>query len=350
MDMKFSWKELVMQVVVCLILLLLTPICVFLFTHKIEDAGMILSFLSPYIVPCAIIFFFNFYLLLPRLFYKGKKLWFYISNILFIPLVKFNFLFDVFFKDKPENLPAVAWLGFTAVVFANILAYVATILIAWGLLNARRTNLLKQQLAEEKQRHAEAELMWLKNQINPHFLFNSLNNISSLVAIDVDRTQDCIASLSELLRYAMYESNKPSVPLVKEVEFMENYINLMSLRCSSKTSIKSVFDVKTKSLSIAPLLLISFIENAFKHGVSNSHPSFIDIHLSENDGILTFICENSNFPKSVNDHSGNGIGLQNMRRRMDILYPGRYDWEQYIANDVFHIKIQISLCERSDVR
>ena len=188
--------------------------------------------------------------------------------------------------------------------------------IALGIRHFIRTRQLRQQLKDEKTKNTEAELAWLKNQINPHFLFNTLNNISSLTQIDADAAQDAIAQLSDLLRYAMYETNKPLVPIQGEVEFMRNYISLMELRCNDKTEVTTTFDVQ-QDVEIAPLLFISLIENAFKHGVSTSRPSKIDIRLLQNEDELVFNCDNTNYPKDDADRSGSGIGLENTRRRLD---------------------------------
>ncbi len=195
---------------------------------------------------------------------------------------------------------------------------------------------------EKKQKEVEAELAWLKNQINPHFLFNTLNNISSLTQIDADKAQDTLMQLSDLLRYAMYETNKPKVPLEGEVEFMRNYIELMKLRCNEMTRVNSQFTIQNSQLEVAPLLFISLIENAFKHGMNSNAPATIDISLIQEDGTLVFNCDKTNNPKPTKDRSGSGIGLENTRRRMNLLYQGRYQWEQTITPDnIYHVKITL---------
>ena len=201
---------------------------------------------------------------------------------------------------------------------------------------------IKQQLKDEKAKNTEAELAWLKNQINPHFLFNTLNNISSLTQIDPDAAQDAIAQLSDLLRYAMYETNKKTVPISGEVEFMRNYIALMKLRCNEKTEVKTTFDVE-QDVEIAPLLFISLIENAFKHGVSSSRHSMIDIHLEQQNNSIIFTCDNTNYPKDDADRSGSGIGLENTRRRLELMYAGRYTWQKWLENDIYHVYIKVSI-------
>jgi len=214
--------------------------------------------------------------------------------------------------------------------------------IAIGIRHFMRIRQIKQQLKDEKAKNTEAELAWLKNQINPHFLFNTLNNISSLTQIDPDAAQDAIAQLSDLLRYAMYETNKKMVPIGGEVEFMRNYIELMKLRCNEKTEVKTTFDIQ-KDVEIAPLLFISLVENAFKHGVSSSRDSMIDIHLEQKDNYIVFTCDNTNYPKDDADRSGSGIGLENTRRRLELMYHDRYEWEQALNGDIYHVKITIIL-------
>jgi sensor histidine kinase YesM len=205
-----------------------------------------------------------------------------------------------------------------------------------------RIRQIKQQLKEEKAKNTEAELAWLKNQINPHFLFNTLNNISSLTQIDSDAAQDAIAQLSDLLRYAMYETNKKMVPIDGEISFMRNFIDLMKLRCNEKAVINSEFTIHNLQLEVAPLLFISLIENAFKHGISSNRPSTINIRLEELDDRLEFTCDNTNYPKNDTDRSGSGIGLENTRRRLELVYHGRYEWEQNITPDnIYHVRITL---------
>ena len=191
-------------------------------------------------------------------------------------------------------------------------------------------------------KHTEAELAWLKNQINPHFLFNTLNNISSLTQIDPDAAQDAIAQLSDLLRYAMYETNKKTVPISGEVEFMRNYISLMKLRCNEKTEVKTTFNIE-QDVEIAPLLFISLIENAFKHGVSSSRSSIIDIHLEQKNHSVIFTCDNTNYPKDDADRSGSGIGLENTRRRLELMYADHYTWQNWLENDIYHVYLKLSV-------
>ena len=143
----------------------------------------------------------------------------------------------------------------------------------------------------------------------------------------------------------MYETNKAAVPLQGEVDFMRNYIALMKLRVGSNTVVNTELDVSNPQQEIAPLLFISIIENAFKHGVSSNRPSYIIIRLKQEEQQLSFECRNSNYPKTATDRSGKGIGLENTRRRLDLLYPARYTWEQGLRDntETYYSNITIHL-------
>ena len=135
-----------------------------------------------------------------------------------------------------------------------------------------------------------------------------------------------------------------TVPIQGEVDFMRNYIELMKLRCNEMTTVSEEISVEDGKAEVAPLLFISLIENAFKHGMNSNAPATIDISLVQKDDTLIFTCDNSNNPKPTNDRSGSGIGLENTRRRLDLLYQGRYQWEQAITpENIYHVKITIQL-------
>ena len=259
--------------------------------------------------------------------------------------MNFPFIYVFLARDRIPEMPEMSpnmWIGFFSGVFMFLLLNCVIAAIAIGIRHFIRVRQIKQQLQDEKAKNTEAELAWLKSQINPHFLFNTLNNISSLTQINPDAAQDAIAQLSDLLRYAMYETNKKTVPIQGEVEFMRNYIALMELRCNEKTEVTTTFDVG-QNMEIAPLLFISLIENAFKHGVSSNRPSKIDINLLQNDDELVFSCDNTNYPKDDADRSGSGIGLENTRRRLDLMYANRYKWEQTLEGEMYHIKIILKI-------
>ena len=197
---------------------------------------------------------------------------------------------------------------------------------------------------ELKKAQAEAELQNLKSQLNPHFLFNTLNNIYSLIAINQDKAQYAVHDLSRMLRHVLYENNQHFVSVDKEFEFMKSYIELMSLRLPKSTQLEVSIPERGNGAMIAPLLFIPLIENAFKHGVSSTQESLINIKFElQEDNRLNCLVENSNYPKKDNDRSGSGIGLTNLKRRLELLYPGKYIFKAEILNNRFITELLIQL-------
>lgn len=172
----------------------------------------------------------------------------------------------------------------------------------------------------------QSELDYLKYQINPHFFMNTLNNIHALVDIDGELAKEAIIRLSRLMRYLLYESNQPTVPIQKELQFIQQYVELMKLRCDDSVSLSFQNDIDPhhQHLVVPPLLVISFIENAFKHGISHREPSFIEVSIKADDAYLHFHCRNSRFSHESNPQQQGGVGLDNIRKRLDLIYPGRY--------------------------
>lgn len=195
----------------------------------------------------------------------------------------------------------------------------------------------------EVERHA-AELMNLKNQISPHFLLNTLNNIYALTAFDANKAQEAIHDLSKLLRYLLYENQTEWVTLEKEVNFLRNYIALMGLRVGKNVDVKVDFNIEhAGNTLVAPLLFISLVENAFKHGISNTQQCFIHVALNVTPaGNIIFDCRNTNVPKTADDKSGGGIGLQQVRQRLDLAYPNHYIWHQGIDGNTYYSHIEVN--------
>jgi len=181
--------------------------------------------------------------------------------------------------------------------------------------------------------HAEAELRNLRNQINPHFLLNTLNNIYALTAIDSERAQEAIQQLSKLLRHMLYDNQADEVRLSDEVTFLENYVNLMKIRLPQTVDVTLRSQISEPGVMVAPLVFISLVENAFKHGISPTEQSFVHISIEADKQRIACSIENTNHPKSSGDRSGHGIGLQQVQRRLDLAYPGRYTWQRGASPD-----------------
>ena len=319
--------------VLLLSLIVLSPgLISYVISHDKAQLMTSLSVSGYWLAPMGIVYLLNFYLLVPYLWFQRRFWQFLLLNVALVTVCNSHILFN-----DTSTMPEIFRAGFSS--FAGI-----AMLINWMAIGIALSIRYVMRQQERKQKEVEAELAWLKNQINPHFLFNTLNNISSLAQIDGDETQEAILQLSDLLRYAMYETNKPKVPISGEVEFMKNYIELMKLRCNEMTTVTSQFSVFSSQLEVAPLLFISLIENAFKHGMNSNAPATIDISLTQEGDHLVFNCDNTNNPKPTKDRSGSGIGLDNTRRRLDLLYPGCYTWEQAITpENIYHVKITIRL-------
>ena len=344
------------QILFGLSVFLMFCVAFFLLAGKnVGSMGPIVAMTAKSAILPVIIYLLNYCLLVPKLFFRDRKLWFFTADIAVVMLAAF---LPFIFMQKPQvdeveqlsqqlNGISITGLFFGAVII-RILLYSFMIALAVGMRYIIRWYEERKKLEEERRRNAEAELNWLKNQLNPHFLFNTLNNISSLVQIDADKAQDSIAQLSDLLRYALYESNNHKVKVVDEMEFMGNYISLMSLRCSDKTMIEVHFDEFDPTLKISPLLFISLVENAFKHGTSAHHDAIVKIDMGMDGADLVFSCENSLVPKETKDYSGSGVGMENLKRRLELLYPGSYVYKAFVERDRYVAMVRIKNVDSHD--
>ena len=341
------------QMVVWVAVFLIPAIITGVTTRSVMSAWSVFSTSTVILLPFFVLYGLNYYYLIPKFLYGGRPKWFYIVNVVlivawdaykYIPRKDMQMPQEVIDQFGENSL----WALYVGGVFILLFMEIIVILLAVGIRSVMRSNEARMQLEEEKRKSAEAELVWLKHQLNPHFLFNTLNNISSLTQIDPDKAQESIGQLSDLLRYALYDSEAEKVSLASEMEFMSNYIDLMALRCNELTKVEKVFEVPQEHVEVAPLLFISLIENAFKHGVNARYPSFVKVKMYYQDGKVWFSCSNSVFNKGTeaaakSDHIGSGIGLENMKRRLELLYPGRYtyDWKEEEGDYTVVVSLQV---------
>ncbi|GAB3557552.1 histidine kinase [Spirosoma fluminis] len=197
-----------------------------------------------------------------------------------------------------------------------------------------------------EQARATSELSYLKAQINPHFFFNTLNNIYALTLIDSETARQAIHRLSRMMRYVLYDTHTGTTMLSKELDFVNDYIQLMQLRLTDKVTITVEPPVPLHDMPIAPMILLPFVENAFKHGISALHPSSIYIGIQQRQRQLQIDVRNTRFvDKKPSLDVSNGIGLVNTRRRLDLLYPDRYNLhidEQTPAGE-YHVQLTLDL-------
>lgn len=196
-----------------------------------------------------------------------------------------------------------------------------------------------EQLIKSK---AEAEIKLLKGQLHPHFLFNSLNNIYSLALMKSDLTADSILKLTELLDYLVYRANMDKVTLSREVQLLRNYIELEKLRYGDKLRIETSISIKNESVMVAPLILLPFAENCFKHGGPGVDGIFrITIELNADDANLRFLIQNSRKVNQEQSSVNGGVGLENIRQRLNLLYPGKHRLKISDAPDHYHVNLEI---------
>lgn len=291
-----------------------------------------------------LVFYTNYFLLIDKFLYKGKTKQFIFYNLLLIVAVAFLMhygrgMLEILMPElRPRRRmrrggPNMQLLflvrNSTSLFLMAGLSVALKMTVRWFEVDSERKELAKAK--------SEAELQNLKNQINPHFLLNTLNNIYALIEFDPPKAQQAVVDLSKMLRHLLYENNQTFVPLRQEAIFMRNYIELMRIRLPDNVVLTTDFSYsETGTTLISPLIFISLIENAFKHGISGEKASFIHISLQEfPEGKVEFISRNSYFPKSESDKSGSGIGLELVGKRLELLYPDSYQWETTIDEDVY---------------
>lgn len=294
----------------------------------------------------AIIFYFNYFVLVDRFLFPKKTMQFILINgtlIIFFLFLK-EYIEDNFFQDLiKKRLENTERTGppFKMAIYIQLLSYLAPLFFSVALKSTKRWIKTEAERKEAANFKLKSELQHLHYQLQPHFFFNSLNNIYSLVDISPDQAKSSIHSLSKLMRYMLYETNLEVVPLTKEIDFLKKYIDLMKLRVSDKTTVNYSFPSEETGIQIAPLLFISLIENAFKHGVSATKPSSIAINMTCDDNTVLFSVENNNFPKKTDDKSGSGIGLQNLEKRLQLLYPDKFSFKTILKDDRFLVTLKM---------
>jgi sensor histidine kinase YesM len=321
----------------------------FLFTGREPETTLTWNRYAGFLIVVSsyvIVFYVN-YLYLVKRYLFTKQFGRYLLNnaLLFIVLMAaVHFLLELFFsvsgagKTRPQQPDA--WLIVRFFVI-EILIYIFVIAISIAYKMTQSWYIAQAERKELERTHSEAELKNLKSQLNPHFLFNTLNNIYSLIDISPARAQEVVHELSRLLRYVLYDSTQLMVTIEKDMDFIRNYVELMRIRLSGHVSVNTSLTCSSPDIPVAPLLFIALIENALKHGVSNGKPSFIRIEINASgEAIDCRIC-NSYFPKNENDKSGSGIGLSNLRRRLDLLYPGSHTFTYGREGDEYRCELKL---------
>ena len=278
------------------------------------------------IAPYLLIFIIHNSLIAPRLLLrKHRYVWYLVVNLLTITAV-FS-LVAIYEKYAPYDTEPYILNGkasFTDLaIYWNILLGFFMTGLNMGLKLLSRSLRDEQQMEELRRQNLQAEMDYLRYQINPHFFMNTLNNIHALIDIDTEYAKSAVIELSKMMRYVLYESGSETISLKKDIQFIENYIELMRIRYDSSIDICLDYPATIPNkVAIPPLLLIVFVENAFKHGVSYNHASFIHIRIGYRDDAVTAVISNSRHEKSRPGTTG--IGLENVKKRLALIYQDNY--------------------------
>jgi len=206
----------------------------------------------------------------------------------------------------------------------------------------------KKHLAELKQQSLKQELEYLRYQINPHFIMNTLNNIHALVDIDPEQAKDSIVDMSRMMRYLLYESDNQYVTLSNAMIFLKKYLNLMKLRYTDMVNVNlDIPDDTHDDAVLAPLVFIPFVENAFKHGVAYDKPSHIDIDIEKKGGRLLFHCRNT---KNDVKHEYGGVGLNNVTKRLELIYGSDYNLDIKDEQDTYDVMLDLPVRRAADFK
>jgi hypothetical protein len=343
------------------------------------------------LIPFIIVFAINNFWLLEKLLFKGKTLYYAGSLILVsvIVSISFNFINPVLhkndprtleekilldpqwgreemspgkissFSDSPPSNPELFKSGTSDVPLKyrrlpltnqSFYMFLNTLLISFLIAGfntaisvTNRWFVEEQARKEIEKEHIESKLAFLQNQVNPHFLMNTLNNIHSLIEGDQKLAQNAVLKLSEMMRYLLYESGRGTTTLRKEIEFLRSYLELMQLRVDKSIVVNLDLPEKFINVNLPPLLFIPFIENAFKHGVSYREPSALSFKLVQNTNSLEFNATNniSSFRNRDSSSNHGGFGLENIQKRLDILYGSSHTLEITKSDHEFSVKLII---------
>ncbi len=247
--------------------------------------------------------------------------------------------------DKPHDLPPI-FFGQQDIVMNIVLIMMLGMNLGVKLYFKQRED--QQKLMELEKENLQQQLEYLRYQINPHFLMNTLNNIHALVDINSEEAKGTIVELSKIMRFALYEGARQRVPIARDVEFLKSYIKLMRLRYSDKVDIQIGLPEELPQVEIPPMIFITFVENAFKHGVSYRQKSFIHLTLQAQETKIVFECKNSKIqqdplPDVQKLEREGGVGLQNVQRRLQLLYGDKYSLRINDEKEIYNIKLEIPL-------
>ena len=283
------------------------------------------------------LFYLNAYVLIPRLFFKRKYLQY--TLVLFASFCIIMLLHGALFK------PFVTGRSFNFIPSSvhNIIPFLFTILVSATYKTIADRIKTETLLADTQQENLKTELSFLRSQISPHFLFNVMNNIAAMIRLKSNELEPTVHKLSSLMQYMLYETDEEKVLLQSEIENLQSYIDLQQQRFSEKLKLHVSLNVKENWHTIEPMLLIPFVENAFKHGTGLVQNPEIDIELKAENGKLYFIVKNRFIDTETIKDKTSGIGLANVKRRLELLYNNRHHFTINKTGNWFTVSLELTL-------
>jgi sensor histidine kinase YesM len=282
------------------------------------------------------------YILIPQLLYKKQYVWFvviFITMIFCSSIIKMNIIGRLI-----NNPQLIHWsANLKKSLYDNIIPHFFLVIAGAAIKLMFDYGKLQQRMVETAKEKAEAELNFLKSQINPHFVFNSLNSVYFLINKDNADARGALHKFSEMLRYQLYEVKDDKIPIEKEIHYLKDYMDMQQLRKDEKYAVQFNCAPDVKGFSIEPLLLVPFVENAFKH-VShfNDKTNFVKVDMLIADRFFIFSIVNSKEQQQTTEQHG-GIGLNNVKRRLELLYPDRHELKIDNTENVFTVQLNLQL-------
>lgn len=296
-------------------------------------------FISTILIPV----YLNLRLLIPKLLSIKKYFLFVISFSVVLALsVIFNHL--VFSKLIDYIFPEYYFISYYDLI--DIAKFILVFMALTSLLKLSKSwfflNETKKRLTQVETEKYRNELLALRSQINPHFMFNSLNNIYSLILSKSDKAPDAVIKLGNIMRYVIYDGSKDRVVLKNEIKILQEYIDLQNLR-TKKSEISFSFEIQNTEAKVAPLIFLPIVENGFKHGIKGDvENTYLNIVLKEADNVVTFKTENNKgIGEKIDNNQNKGIGIENVKRRLELIYPGNHEFHIFDEEDRFIVEIKI---------
>ena len=289
------------------------------------------------VIDLALMIYLTNYLLIPKLFYKKHYIWFALA---FVIMILLSSVIKVTIIGEILNITG----NLKTRIYDNVIPHFFLVIAGGTLKLMYDYTKMQQRMAEMAKEKAESELGFLKSQINPHFLFNSLNSVYFLINKENSEARKALHQFSDMLRYQLYEMKGDKIPIEKEIGYLKDYVDLQQLRKDEKYDVRFNCSPDVKGFSIEPLLLIPFVENAFKHiSHHGDKTNFVKVDMNRLNGTLHFTVENSKDDRLKITEEHGGIGLNNVKRRLELLYPDNYELLLTDKDGLYKIDLKLSV-------